>query len=225
MATSFTLLIVGLYLSLTIIYNGGTETMDSQLFASLITVGAAMAGSIIADIVVIRKENSNSELLSKEHDGLSMEHDSLSKEHDSLSKEHEDLSREHENLNNNLLQKHAEIMADLKDVRDYTIRTESARDEARRNGVDVKNVMAQIQALADANKDSAARLKEMQKDIDSYRKTLELRSRLIEENDRQIEELKKQNNSLKKENELLKNTIHTLNTQNQTGRDEEDLEY
>ena len=56
-------------------------------------------------------------------------------------------------------------MADLKDVRDYTIRTESARDEARRNGVDVKNVMAQIQALADANKDSAARLKEMQKEI------------------------------------------------------------
>ena len=41
--------------------------MDSQLFASLITVGAAMAGSIIADIVVIRKENSNSKLLSKEH--------------------------------------------------------------------------------------------------------------------------------------------------------------
>ena len=59
MATSFTLLIVGLYLSLTIIYNGETETMDSQLFASLITVGAAMAGGIIADIVVISKENSN----------------------------------------------------------------------------------------------------------------------------------------------------------------------
>ena len=217
MATSFTLLIVGLYLSLTIIYNGGTETMDSQLFASLITVGAAMAGSIIADIVVIKKENSNSKLLSKEHEGLS-------KEHDSLSKEHEDLSREHENLNNNLLQKHAEIMADLKDVRDYTIREESVRDEARRNGIDIKNVMAQIQALADANKDSAARLKEMQKDIDSYRRTLELRSRLIEENNRQIEELEKQNKSLKTENELLKNTIHTLNAQNQTGRDEEDLE-
>lgn len=199
--------------------------MDSQLVATLITVGAAMAGSIIADIVVIRKENSNSKLLSKEHEGLSKEHDSLSKEHDSLSKEHEDLSREHENLNNNLLQKHAEIMADLKDVRDYTIRTESARDEAHRNGIDVKNVMAQIQALADANKNSAARLKEMQKDIDSYRRTLELRSRLIEENNRQIEELEKQNKSLKKENELLKNTIHTLNAQNQTGRDEEDLEY
>lgn len=165
MATSFTLLIIGLYLSLTIIYNGGTETMDSQLVATLITVGAAMAGSIIADIVVIRKENSNSKLLSKEHEGLSKEHDSLSKEHGSLFKEHEDLSKEHEKLNNNLLQKHAEIMADLKDVRDYTIRTESARDEARRNGVDVKNVMAQIQALADANKDSAARLKEMQKEI------------------------------------------------------------
>ena len=139
--------------------------MDSQLVATLITVGAAMAGSIIADIVVIRKENSNSKLLSKEHEGLSKEHDSLSKEHGSLFKEHEDLSKEHEKLNNNLLQKHAEIMADLKDVRDYTIRTESARDEARRNGVDVKNVMAQIQALADANKDSAARLKEMQKEI------------------------------------------------------------
>ena len=218
MATSFTLLIVGLYLSLTIIYNGGTETMDSQLFASLITVGAATAGSIIADIVVIRKENSNSELLSKEHDGLS-------KEHNSLSKEHENLSREHENLNSNLLQKHAEIMADLKDVRDYTIRTESARDEARRNGVDIKNVMAQIQALADANKDSATKLKEMQNDIDSYRKTLELRSRLIKENNRQIEQLEKLNKSLKKENELLKDTIRTLNTQNQTGRDEEDLEY
>lgn len=218
MATSFTLLIVGLYLSLTIIYNGGTETMDSQLFASLITVGAATAGSIIADIVVIRKENSNSELLSKEHDGLS-------KEHNSLSKEHENLSREHENLNSNLLQKHAEIMADLKDVRDYTIRPESARDEARRNGVDIKNVMAQIQALADANKDSATKLKEMQNDIDSYRKTLELRSRLIKENNRQIEQLEKLNKSLKKENELLKDTIRTLNTQNQTGRDEEDLEY
>lgn len=206
--------------------------MDSQLVATLITVGAAMAGSIIADIVVIRKENSNSKLLSKEHDGLSKEHDGLSKEHEglskehnSLAKEHEDLSREHENLNNNLLQKHAEIMADLKDVRDYTIRMESARDEAHRNGIDVKNVMAQIQALADANKNSAARLKEMQKDIDSYRRTLELKSRLIEENNRQIEELEKQNKSLKKENELLKNTIHTLNAQNQTGRDEEDLEY
>ena len=41
----------------------------------------------------------------------------------------------------------------------------------------------------------------------------------------QIEELEKQNRSLKKENELLKNTIDTLNAQNQTGRDEEDLEY
>lgn len=78
--------------------------MDSQLVATLITVGVAMAGSIIADIVVIRKENSNSKLLSKEHEGLSKEHDSLSKEHGSLFKEHEDLSKEHEKLNNNLLQ-------------------------------------------------------------------------------------------------------------------------
>lgn len=64
----------------------------------------------------------------------------------------------------------------------------------------------------------------MQNDIDSYRKTLELRSRLIKENNRQIEQLEKLNESLKKENELLKNTIHNLNAQNQTGRDEENLE-
>lgn len=65
MATSFTLLIIGLYLSLTIMYNGGTETMDSQLFATLITVGVAMAGSIIADIIVIRKENSRTRTLDR----------------------------------------------------------------------------------------------------------------------------------------------------------------
>ena len=61
------------------------RTRFAHGFLSLITVGAAMAGSIIADIVVIRKENSNSKLLSKEHEGLSKNHDSLSKEHTNLS--------------------------------------------------------------------------------------------------------------------------------------------
>lgn len=36
----------------------------------------------------------------------------------------------------------------------------------------------------------------MQNDIDSYRKTLELRSRLIKENNRQIEQLEKLNKSV-----------------------------
>lgn len=74
--------------------------MDSQLFASLITVGAAMAGSIIADIVVIRKENSNSKLLSKEHEGLSKDHDSLSKEHTNLSEKN---TVEHKHLREKII--------------------------------------------------------------------------------------------------------------------------
>ena len=108
--------------------------MDSQLFASLITVGAAMAGSIIADIVVIRKENSNSKLLSKEHEGLSKEHDSLSKDHDSLSKEHTNLSEkntvEHKHLQEKIIdlsKEHDGLASDISDIRDYVLESKGEK--------------------------------------------------------------------------------------------------
>lgn len=221
MRTGCTLLIVALYLSLAIIYNGGTETMDSQLFAALITVGVAVAGNIITDIVAIRKENSNYKLLSKEHDDLSKGHNDLSKGHDRLSKECADLaanlSKEHDMLSQSLEKKHSQMMADLKDVRDYTIRTEEAKEEAYKKGIDIKNVMAQIQALAEANADSTMRLKEMQKDLDNCKETIEWQSKIIEDKDEQL-------NQLRRENKLLQKQIYSLNAQNHAGRDEEEFE-
>lgn len=202
--------------------------MDSQLLAALITVGVAVAGNIITDIVAIRKENSNYKLLSKEHESLSKEHDDLSKGHNDLSKGHDrlskecadlaaNLSKEHDMLSQSLERKHLQMMADLKDVRDYTIRTEKAKDEACRKGIDLKNVMAQIQALAEANADSTMRLKEMQKELDNCKETIEWQSKIIEDKDNQL-------NQLREENKLLRKQIYSLNAQNHAGRDEEEFE-
>lgn len=194
----------------------GINIMDSFLAAcvtaaaTLITEGFALFKNRQAEKYEhenLRKDCADmSEKLSKEHDNL----------HDVLNKEHEELSKEHNNLNNSLIQSHAEVMANLKDVRDYTIRTEAARDEAYRNGIDIKNVMAQIQALAEANADSTMRLKELQKDLDNCKGTIDLQSRIIEDKDEQL-------NQLRKENKLLQKQIYSFNAQNHVGRDEEEF--
>lgn len=195
---------------------GGINIMDSFLAfcisvtASLITGGFALFKNRQAEKFEhenLRKDCADmSEKLSKAHDNL----------HDSLSKAHDNLSQDHDKLNNSLISKHEEIMANLKDVRDYTIRMESARDEAYRNGIDIKNVMAQIQALAEANVDSAMRLKEMQKELGNCKGTIEWQSRIIEDKDKQL-------NQLREENKLLQKQIYSLSAQNHAGRDEEEI--
>ena len=215
MATSFTLLIVGLYLSLTIIYNGGTETMDSQLFASLITVGAAMAGSIIADIVVIRKENSNSKLLSKEHEGLSKEHDSLSKEHDNLSKEHTNLSEkstvEHEHLREKIIslsKEHDGLANDISDIRDYVLESKGEKECAERNGINLGEVMAQIRSLAAVSQSSEQKVVEMKDKIDKYELLFQKKENETQYLQQQIEDLRSENKRLVDENQKLKRALY-----------------
>ena len=208
MATSFTLLIVGLYLSLTIIYNGRTETMDSQLFASLITVGVAMAGSIIADIVVIRKENSNSKLLSKEHEGLSKDHDSLSKEHTNLSEKN---TVEHKHLREKIIdlsKDHDELTNDISDIRDYVLKSKGEKEFAERNGINLGEVMAQIRSLAAVSQRSEEKVIEMKDEIKKYELLFRKKENETQYLQQQIEDLRSKNRRLVDENQKLNRTLY-----------------
>ena len=196
--------------------------MDSQLFASLITVGVAMAGSIIADIVVIRKENSNSKLLSKEHEGLSKEHDSLSKEHDSLSKEHDNLSKEHTNLSEkntvkhkhlrekiiDLSKEHDGLASDISDIRDYVLKSKGEKECAERNGINLGEVMAQIRSLAAVSQRSEEKVIEMKDEIKKYELLFRKKENETQYLQQQIEDLRSENDQLKNENRKLNKTLY-----------------
>lgn len=196
--------------------------MDSQLVATLITVGAAMAGSIIADIVVIRKENSNSKLLSKEHEGLSKEHDSLSKEHDSLSKEHDNLSKEHVNLSEkntvehkhlrekiiDLSKEHDGLANDISDIRDYVLESRGEKECAERNGINLGEVMAQIRSLAAVSQNSEQKVVEMKDKMEKYELLFQKKENETQYLQQQIEDLKSENKRLVDENQKLKRALY-----------------
>ena len=189
--------------------------MDSQLFASLITVGAAMAGSIIADIVVIRKENSNSELLSKEHEGLSKEHDSLSKEHDNLSKEHTNLSEkstvEHEHLQDKIIslsKEHDGLANDISDIRDYVLESKGEKECAERNGINLGEVMAQIRYLAAVSQSSEQKVVEMKNKMEKYELLFQKKENETQYLQQQIEDLRSENKRLVNENQKLNRVLY-----------------
>ena len=189
--------------------------MDSQLFASLITVGAAMAGSIIADIVVIRKENSNSKLLSKEHEGLSKEHDSLSKDHDSLSKEHTNLSEkntvEHKHLQEKIIdlsKEHDRLASDISDIRDYALESKGEKECAEKNGINLGKVMAQIRSLAAVSQRSEEKVIEMKDEIKKYELLFRKKENELQYLQQQIEDLRSKNRRLVDENQKLNRTLY-----------------
>lgn len=189
--------------------------MDSQLFASLITVGAAMAGSIIADIVVIRKENSNSKLLSKEHEGLSKEHDSLSKDHDSLSKEHTNLSEkntvEHKHLREKIIdlsKEHDRLASDISDIRDYALESKGEKECAEKNGINLGKVMAQIRSLAAVSQRSEEKVIEMKDEIKKYELLFRKKENELQYLQQQIEDLRSKNRRLVDENQKLNRTLY-----------------
>lgn len=189
--------------------------MDSQLFASLITVGVAMAGSIIADIVVIRKENSNSKLLSKEHEGLSNEHDNLSKDHDSLSKEHTNLSEkntvEHKHLQEKMIdlsKEHDGLASDISDIRDYVLKSKGEKECAERNGINLGEVMAQIRSLAAVSQNSEQKVVEMKDKMEKYELLFQKKENETQYLQQQIEDLRSENDQLKNENRKLNKTLY-----------------
>ena len=189
--------------------------MDSQLFASLITVGAAMAGSIITDIVVIRKKNSNSKLLSKEHEGLSKEHDSLSKDHDSLSKEHTNLSEkntvEHKHLQEKIIdlsKEHDGLASDISDIRDYVLESKGEKKCAEKNGINLGEVMAQIRSLAAVSQRSEEKVIEMKDEIKKYELLFRKKENELQYLQQQIEDLRSKNRRLVDENQKLNKTLY-----------------
>lgn len=182
--------------------------MDSQLFASLITVGAAMAGSIIADIVVIRKENSNSKLLSKEHEGLSKDHDSLSKEHTNLSEKN---TVEHKHLQEKIIdlsKEHDGLASDISDIRDYVLESKGEKECAEKNGINLGEVMAQIRSLAAVSQRSEEKVIEMNDEIKKYELLFRKKENELQYLQQQIEDLRSKNRRLVDENQKLNRTLY-----------------
>ena len=182
--------------------------MDSQLFASLITVGAAMAGSIIADIVVIRKENSNSKLLSKEHQGLSKDHDSLSKEHTNLSEKN---TVEHKHLREKIIdlsKEHDRLASDISDIRDYALESKGEKECAEKNGINLGKVMAQIWSLAAVSQRSEEKVIEMKDEIKKYELLFRKKENELQYLQQQIEDLRSKNRRLVDENQKLNRTLY-----------------